>query len=208
MFRTSLIATALLAASLAGPAAAQRGVLDDDGATRSLIEQLRPTTRGIRLPSEAPPAGTPTTAAPGQSNSKDSLPPRAAVLGVPPPPRPAAVEAPAVSITVTFPSGSAIISDAAARTLAPLGRALASSDLAAYRFRIEGHTDTVGDPRMNRVLSERRAAAVREFLARAYNVDPRRLEAVGLGQDQLLVETPPGVPEARNRRVQVVNLGS
>jgi outer membrane protein OmpA-like peptidoglycan-associated protein len=42
---------------------------------------------------------------------------------------------------------------------------------------------------------------------RVYGVDTARLVAVGFGSSQLLVRTPPQVAEARNRRVQVVNIG-
>ena len=90
----------------------------------------------------------------------------------------------------------------------PLGQALASPALAPYRFRIEGHTDTVGDDAMNRDLSQRRAEAVRAYLMGRYGVAPERLEAVGLGESQLLIPTPDNRPEARNRRVQVLNIGS
>jgi outer membrane protein OmpA-like peptidoglycan-associated protein len=34
-----------------------------------------------------------------------------------------------------------------------------------------------------------------------------RLEAVGLGETQLLVQTPDATAEPRNRRVQIVNVG-
>jgi OOP family OmpA-OmpF porin len=61
---------------------------------------------------------------------------------------------------------------------------------------------------MNQGLSERRAAAVREYLIAQFGVSPERLVAVGLGESQLLVPTPPQTSNARNRRVQVVNIGS
>ncbi len=60
---------------------------------------------------------------------------------------------------------------------------------------------------MNQGLSERRAETVREVLVTRYGVAPARLEAVGLGETRLLVPTPDGRAEARNRRVQVINLG-
>ena len=115
---------------------------------------------------------------------------------------------PAVNLTVNFASGSAELTPEAIRTLDALGSALASKDLAAYRFRIEGHTDTVGSRDYNRALSERRAKAVVDYVAKKFGVDPSRLEAVGMGEDGLLVATPPQTPEPRNRRVQVVNLGA
>ncbi len=78
----------------------------------------------------------------------------------------------------------------------------------SYRFRIEGHTDTVGPAGLNQALSERRAQAVVAFLTATFKLDPSRLEAIGMGETGLLVRTPPNTPEARNRRVQVINLGA
>jgi outer membrane protein OmpA-like peptidoglycan-associated protein len=113
-----------------------------------------------------------------------------------------------VNLTVNFASGSAELTPDAIRTLDALGSALASKDLAAYRFRIEGHTDTVGSRDYNRALSDRRAKAVVDYVAKKFGIDPSRLEAVGMGEDGLLVATPQQTPEPRNRRVQVVNLGA
>ena len=90
----------------------------------------------------------------------------------------------------------------------PLGRALVSSDLAPFRFRIEGHTDTVGPAEENRLLSERRANAVRDYLVERFGISPARLMTEGLGESRLLVPTPDETPQQRNRRVQILNLGS
>ncbi|WP_426959968.1 OmpA family protein [Muricoccus radiodurans] len=158
-----------------------------------MVEEL---TRGIRLPADAPSeAQTPETPLAG------SQPLATAAATTAPPGRPA------VSITLTFASGSAALTPEAQRELAVLGQALATPDLSGYRFRVEGHTDTVGAAAANRALSERRAASVRAFLERSYGVPVGRLEAVGLGETQPLVPTPDEQAEPRNRRVQVVNLG-
>jgi OOP family OmpA-OmpF porin len=171
-----------------------------------IINSLRPSgnmmpggTRGIRL---AAPTNEPTAQQPAPSQGQQ---PRVAAS------RPAAApaqSAPTVNLTVNFAHGSAELMPDAVRTLDELGRALASKDLAAYRFRIEGHTDTVGSSNYNRTLSERRAEAVVDYVARKYGVDPSRLQAIGMGEDGLLVPTPPQTPEPRNRRVQVTNLGA
>ena len=178
MTRSLLIAGAAALALFAGTPA---GFAQSDPAALQLIERLRPQpggqTRGIRVPA---PDLTKTTAPPGTA---------------------------AISLTVTFASGSAGLGPEAGRVLDNLGRALGSARLASYRFRVEGHTDTVGPAAMNQVLSERRAAAVRDFLIRRHGVDPARIEAVGLGETQLLVATQDETAEPRNRRVQVVNLG-
>uniref|UniRef100_UPI001F1FD08D OmpA family protein n=1 Tax=Falsiroseomonas oryziterrae TaxID=2911368 RepID=UPI001F1FD08D len=121
-------------------------------------------------------------------------------------PRPAA--APSVNLTVNFASGSAELTPQATRTLDELGRALASAELSAFRFRVEGHTDTVGDAAQNQSLSERRAAAVVQYLTSRHGIAPSRLQAVGMGESAPLVPTGDQVPEPRNRRVQVVNIGA
>ena len=116
--------------------------------------------------------------------------------------------APAVSLNVLFATNSAELTPQAVQTLNDLGRALTDPSLASYRFRVEGHTDTVGSPGYNKALSDRRATAVAAYLAERFHVDPARLQPVGMGEDGLLVPTPDQTPESRNRRVLVVNLGS
>ena len=115
---------------------------------------------------------------------------------------------PVYSNSFTLANGSADLTPEAIQTLDELGRALASKDLAGYRFRIEGHTDTVGSREYNHALSERRAETVVDYVAKKYGVDPGRLQAVGMGEEGLLVPTPSQTPEPRNRRVQVINLGA
>jgi OOP family OmpA-OmpF porin len=114
---------------------------------------------------------------------------------------------PEVSLNVLFTTGSAELTPEAIQTLDDLGRALTNPALAAYRFRVEGHTDTVGGRDYNKTLSDRRAASVVDYLARRFNVDQTRLQPIGMGQDGLLIATPDQTPEPRNRRVLVVNTG-
>ena len=121
--------------------------------------------------------------------------------------RPGAVQPREANLSVPFATGSAEVSPSAARVLDELGAALTRPSLASGRFRIEGHTDTVGSAEANRALSERRAAGVVAYLARRHGIDRARLDPVGMGQEGLLVPTGPGVAEPRNRRVLVVNVG-
>ncbi len=124
---------------------------------------------------------------------------------------PAPAAAPAdqrsADLFIPFESGSDRLTPAATSTLNDLGRALTDPSLAEYKFRIEGHTDTVGNPQVNQVLSERRAAKVNEYIASRFGVPPARLSWVGMGQSHLRVSTGEGVSEPCNRRVQIVNLG-
>jgi outer membrane protein OmpA-like peptidoglycan-associated protein len=194
----------MLVAASSVPAQAQRD-RSGDGEVQRLIDQLSPgsATRGIRVPAEPAPARP----AAGPSQDRVAAPTARPVA----PSRPTTTAppgVPAASLTVLFATGSATLTPQAERELATLGRALTSQQLVTYRFRIEGHTDTVGSRESNQALSERRAAAVREFLIQRFGVPAERLEAIGVGEDQLLVGTPDETPERRNRRVQVVNLGT
>lgn len=65
-------------------------------------------------------------------------------------------------------------------------------------IRVEGHTDASGSDAYNQMLSERRAQAVKNALVQQ-GVDPRRIEAVGYGETQLISSSP-----AMNRRVSIV----
>ena len=218
------LAAAALVMLLAAPAGAQTR----DPSASEIIDALRPkpgqfqpTTRGIRpvAPQAAPATPAPATpaavspTAPAASPAPMPAPAPAPMPTPMPPPVQAAAqpvasaEAPAISLTVQFATGSAELTPQAQRVLDELGKALMSEDLRPYRFRIEGHTDTTGSRAVNQVLSERRAAAVRSYLTSRFGVDASRLVAVGLGQTQLAVPTADGVDEPRNRRVQIVNIG-
>ena len=120
---------------------------------------------------------------------------------------PPAADVPSVSLSVQFATDSADLTPQAMAILDELGRALTSQQLAQYRFRIEGHTDTVGSPGYNRALSQRRADTVAAYLGQKYAVASARLEPVGLGEQGLAVPTPPQTDNAQNRRVKVINLG-
>jgi len=193
------------------------GLANAQQSTDAIINALKPTgdlstgaTRGIKLggspaavaPAPAPAASPVSTAAPAAPR------PQAAHTVASRPAQAAAPAGPSVNLTVNFPSGSADLTPAARASLDALGKALASSELANFRFRIEGHTDNVGSADENKALSQQRAEAVVSYLTGQYHVAPTRLEAVGMGQDQPLVPTPPQTPEGRNRRVQVINLGA
>ena len=171
-----------------------------------IIQSLKPSgnltaggTRGIRL--VAPSASPAQPAALRQAPARVPGATRAAVSAAVP-------SAPAVNLTVDFATGSAVLTPQAKRTLDQLGKALSSQDLSRYRFRIEGHTDTVGTKTANLSLSQQRAAAVASYLEHTYAITPSRLQPVGMGEQGLLVPTPPQTPNAANRRVEVINLGA
>ncbi len=85
-----------------------------------------------------------------------------------------------------------------------LGRLKSALDLYAERkVSIEGHTDDRGDVQKNKVLSLRRAEAVRDFLISA-GVDASRLTAVGHGEVLPIASNKFEKGRAMNRRIDVM----
>ncbi len=70
-------------------------------------------------------------------------------------------------------------------------------------LRIEGHTDSTGSDEYNQRLSERRASAVRDFLA-AQGVDMNRMVAVGYGEYRPVADNDTREGRQKNRRVEIV----
>jgi len=112
---------------------------------------------------------------------------------------------PSIDLEVNFEYNSDKISQKATPQVNNLGQALASSELKGGTFIVAGHTDAKGDETYNQGLSERRADAVKRFLAEKYGIDPANLISVGYGKSHLKDTTNP--MSGANRRVQVINAG-
>jgi OmpA-OmpF porin, OOP family len=68
------------------------------------------------------------------------------------------------------------------------------------KLRIEGHTDSMGDPAYNDDLSARRAAAVTSWLTQ-HGIDASRLESKGFGSRRSIDRNDTEAGRANNRRV-------
>lgn len=202
-----LVVLAAAAAILAPAAVATSAFAQGSPSVDDLIRDLKPRadqrTRGIHAigPSAPEPVSIPASmrAAP---RIRPLAPPVASMPAASP------TDLASTSMQVQFENGSDRLTPAAIHELDKLGRALSNAELASYRFRIEGHTDAVGSRDINQVLSERRAAAVVDYITSHYGVDRSRLTPVGMGFAQMAIPTAEGVPEPRNRRVQIVNVGA
>jgi outer membrane protein OmpA-like peptidoglycan-associated protein len=115
-----------------------------------------------------------------------------------------AKEKPQISLEITFDYNSANINPKAIPTLENLGKALDSPELKGTVFMLGGHTDAAGGEAYNQELSEKRAEAVKRFLADKFKLPGDSLVAIGFGKTKL---KNPGNPLGEeNRRVQVVNM--
>jgi outer membrane protein OmpA-like peptidoglycan-associated protein len=74
------------------------------------------------------------------------------------------------------------------------------------KVRVTGHTDSDGADAANLDLSKRRAAAVRNELAKSFNVNADRLVTDGMGESQPVAPNDTPVNKALNRRVEFVKL--
>ncbi len=103
---------------------------------------------------------------------------------------------------ILFDTGSDRIRGESKPTLDLIGQMLTQH--ADLKLTIEGHTDNVGSAASNQTLSDKRAAAVRQFLISNYHVDASRLTSKGLGATKPAVsnDTPEG--RQQNRRVELV----
>jgi OmpA-OmpF porin, OOP family len=103
---------------------------------------------------------------------------------------------------ILFDTGSDRIRGESKPTLDMLGGML--KDHADLKLTIEGHTDNVGSAAANQTLSDKRAAAVRQFLISTYHVDASRLSSKGYGSTKPAASN--DAPEGRqqNRRVELV----
>ena len=108
-----------------------------------------------------------------------------------------------VNLSLAFESGSAKLTAAAEAQARVFAQSLMLPQLATMRFRIEGHTDSVGSRASNLTLSQRRAQSVADLLI-GMGVPRQRLEVMGFGPDRPLPGTRASAGE--NRRVEAVRV--
>lgn len=112
---------------------------------------------------------------------------------------------PQINVQIQFRLGSAIIEPSSYGTLGAIADAMHNPILHGYKFLVTGNTDVTGPREVNLKLSQARADAVVSALVSVFNINPTRLEAVGLGEEVLLDPKRPTDPI--NRRVQIFTVG-
>lgn len=103
---------------------------------------------------------------------------------------------------IYFDTGSDRIRPESTPTLKEIGTML--QEHADLKLVIEGHTDNVGDAAANATLSEKRAAAVRQYLMGTFRIDGARLTAKGLGASKPVAPNTTAEGRQQNRRVELV----
>jgi OOP family OmpA-OmpF porin len=112
---------------------------------------------------------------------------------------------PQSAVEIQFDPDSPIIRPDSYRTLGLIADTLSHPTLLPYKFLIVGHTESTGKREYNLTLSQRRADAIRNVLVSTFRISPKRLQAVGLGEEQLLDAANPNA--SINQHIQVVTIG-
>jgi outer membrane protein OmpA-like peptidoglycan-associated protein len=102
---------------------------------------------------------------------------------------------------VNFPVGRADLPDKSLPLLAKVKTIAEELNPAAVV--VEGHTDSVGNKQLNKILSQNRADAVRDYLAEN-GLDKDKINAVGFGYEKPLSSNKSKQGRAENRRVDIV----
>jgi outer membrane protein OmpA-like peptidoglycan-associated protein len=106
-----------------------------------------------------------------------------------------------VALSINFDTGKSIIKPESQPIIDQIVTLMKNNpDL---RLRIEGHTDNIGDPKKNMVLSEERAKSVMSAIIKN-GIDSKRLSAIGFGQDKSVADNSTEEGRAKNRRVVLV----
>lgn len=134
-------------------------------------------------------------------------PPAPMAQAAPPPPPPPPPPAPAVTTSqemvlegVNFETGSAKLKPESTAVLDRVSDTI--QHCRCQKVDIRGYTDSVGKPEYNQKLSERRAEAVKGYLA-AHGVSAGMLTAQGFGQENPIDTNSTAAGRAKNRRVTI-----
>jgi len=114
------------------------------------------------------------------------------------------LELPRFMVEVQFDPDASTIRPESYQTLGRIADALCHSTLLRYGFLIVGRTDATGKREYNLTLSQKRADSIRDALVNTFKISPKRLQAVGLGEEQLQDAARPTA--AINQQVQVVTV--
>jgi len=121
-----------------------------------------------------------------------------------PPVAPQLARLPHLNLDITFNPDSPVIRPDSYRTLGRVADALADPRLSSFGFLIVGHTDSSGRREENLTLSQRRADSFRDVLVTTFKISSKRIQSIGLGEEQLLDADRPKAPV--NQQVQIVTV--
>ncbi|MEZ5820527.1 MAG: OmpA family protein [Bradyrhizobium sp.] len=111
---------------------------------------------------------------------------------------------PAFNLDIAFDVDTPIVQPESYQAVGRIADALVHSSLLPYTFLIVGHMEANGKREANAILSQRRADAIREILVNTFKISSKRIQSVGLGEEQLLDFARPTGPA--NNQIQIMTL--
>jgi outer membrane protein OmpA-like peptidoglycan-associated protein len=105
---------------------------------------------------------------------------------------------------ILFDTGKDQIRPESTPTLKEIGDML--KEHPELKLTIEGHTDNVGAAAANQDLSDRRAAAVKQYIVSTYGIDAARLQSKGFGATKPVGPNDTAEGRQKNRRVELVKM--
>jgi len=121
-----------------------------------------------------------------------------------PPIAPQLKKLPHLDLDIQFNPGSPVIRPDSYRMLGRLADVLADPRLLPFGVLIVGRTDASGRREDNLTLSQRRAESFRDVLVTTLKISPKRIQAVGLGEEQLADADHPKAPI--NQHIQIISV--
>lgn len=110
-------------------------------------------------------------------------------------------KASSANMAIRFGFGSTIIQKESHAMVESIARMLQMDGMEDTAIYIEGHTDSIGEPKENKRLSLLRAVSVKNYLVNIHGIDANRLHVNGKGESSPLIADRPEAAE--NRRVEI-----
>ncbi len=123
-----------------------------------------------------------------------------------PPVAPQLLKLPQLVVEIRFDEDAAVVRPESYGTLGRIADTLTHPTLLTYKFLIVAHAASTGRRENNLTLSQRRADVIREVLVNTFKISSKRLQAIGLGEEQLLDAARPTA--AVNQRIQIATVGN
>ena len=112
---------------------------------------------------------------------------------------------PTFNVAIQFDVDTPIILPDSYETIGRIADAFVNAPLLSNTFLIVGHTDSNGKREANVILSQRRADAIRDVLVNTFKISAKRLQSLGLGEEQFIDQARPTSPV--NLQIQIVTIG-
>lgn len=112
---------------------------------------------------------------------------------------------PTFNFNIQFDVDTPIILPVSYETVGRIADAMVNAPMLPYTFLIVGHSDATGKREANVLLSQRRADAVRDVLINTFKISAKRLQSLGLGEEQFIDQAHPTSPV--NLQIQIVTTG-